>query len=84
MNELLKKIYLDILMYEKDTVETNRQVEEELLSLTKPYQKRFTEREMEELEDTLASMAQTAELAGFENGVRFTLQLLHSVFKTSK
>lgn len=84
MNDLLNKIYLDILMYEKDTVETNRQIEEERQNLAKPYEKRFNEYEMEELRDILASMAQTAELAGFENGVRFTLQLLHTVFKTSK
>lgn len=49
MNELLKKIYNDVLVYEHDVVKTNRQVDEEINQLVEPYTKQISDNEMEKL-----------------------------------
>ena len=79
MNELLKKIYKEVLVYEHDVVKTNKQVDEEINQLVEPYTKQLTDNEMEKLKEMLSMVRLTAEQAGFENGVRFAVKLLYSL-----
>ena len=79
MNNLLKKIYTDILVYESDVVKINKQVDEEINRLVKPYTKQLSDKEMEKLNDLLSVAVMTAEQAGFENGVRFAVKMLYSL-----
>ena len=79
MNELLKKIYKEVLVYEHDVVKTNKQVDEEINQLVEPYTKQLTDNEMEKLKEMLSMVGLTAEQAGFENGVRFAVKLLYSL-----
>lgn len=77
MNDLLKKIYNDVLVYERDVVKINKKVDEEINRLVEPYTKQLSDDEMEKLKEMLSIVGLTAEQVGFENGVRFALKLLY-------
>ena len=80
MNELLKKIYNEILVYEKDIVTTNKTVDDVISNQIKPYEKKLPENEYEELKGLVFSAISIAEQAGFENGLQFTIKMLHTLF----
>lgn len=75
MNELLRKIYNDVLVYEHDVVKINKQVDKEINQFIEPYKKQLQDNELEKLNDLLSTVTLTAEQAGFENGVRFIVKL---------
>lgn len=79
MNNLLKKIYNDVLVYEHDVVKINLQVDEKIKQLVEPYTKQVSDEEMGKLKELLSNAVLTAEQAGFENGVRFAFKLLYSL-----
>lgn len=79
MNELLKKIYDNVLVYEHDVIRTNRQIDDEINQLIEPYTKQLSYEETEQLKEMLSIVSLTAEHAGFENGVRFAVKLLYSL-----
>ena len=79
MNDLLKKIYNNVLVYEHDVVKTNRQADEEIHQLVAPYTKQLSNEETEKLNDLLSMAVLTAKQAGFENGVRFAVKFLYSL-----
>lgn len=79
MNDLLKKIYNDVLVYERDVIKTNRQADEEINQFAEQYKKRLSDEELDKLNDLLSMAVLTAEQAGFENGVRFAVKLLYSL-----
>lgn len=79
MSDLLKKIYNNVLVYEEDIVKTNREIDEERNRLVECYVQQLSDKEKDQLKDIMSSMALTAEMAGFENGVRFAFQLLGSL-----
>lgn len=81
MNELLKKIYNEILVYEKDTVTTNQEADKAIYNLLKTYQKILTDDEYEKLKEIVFSVTSITEQAGFENGMRFAINVLFSLFK---
>ncbi|MCI7043256.1 MAG: hypothetical protein MR992_14255 [Lachnospiraceae bacterium] len=69
MNDLLGRIYNDVLVYESDVVKNNKQVDEEINRLVKSYTKQLSDEELEKLNDLLSLTVMTTEQAGFENGV---------------
>lgn len=77
MNNLLRKIYQDVLVYEEDTIAINQEVETERNRLLEDYQDKLNEEEMEELNDKMTAMALTAEMVGFELGVQYAVRLLN-------
>ena len=79
MKDLLKKIYNDVLVYESDVVKINLQVDEEINQLVEPYTKQLSDEGTENLKEMLSIVGLTAEQAGFENGVRFAVNLLYSL-----
>lgn len=80
MKNILNKIYQDVLVYEKDIVKGNRQVDDLLKQLIEPYNEQLTDTELETLNELLSAVALTAEQAGFENGVKFVIKMLYSLF----
>ena len=79
MNELLNKIYQEVLVYEEDIVNGNRNVDRLLNDLTEPYKAKLMDDEFDKLKELLSIMASTAEETGFENGVKFTLKMLFAL-----
>lgn len=81
MNDILKKIYNEILVYEKDIATTNQKADKAICKLLKTYQKNLTDDEYEKIKELVFSITSIAEQAGFENGIRFTIKLIYSLFK---
>ncbi len=79
MNKLLKKIYNEVLIYERDIVKHNAQVDKEINSLIEPYINQISANELDKLKEMLSVIGLTAEQTGFENGVRFTLKMLYAL-----
>lgn len=79
MNDLLKKIYNNVLVYEHDVVKTNLQVDKKINQQVEPYTSQSSDEDMEKLNDLLSMAVLTAEQAGFENGVRFAVKFLYSL-----
>lgn len=79
MNDLLRKIYNDVLVYEHDVVNINKQADKEISQLVELYTKRLSDNELEKFKDLLPTAVLTAEQAGFENGVRFAVKMIHSL-----
>ena len=46
MNDLLKKIYSEILIYEEDIISMNKSTDEKVAELTAPYQQKLSDDEM--------------------------------------
>ena len=72
MCELLKKIYDEVLVYEKDIVNRNKNVDKTVKEWLKPYQKILSDQ-------MIFSVVSMAEQTGFENGVRFAVKMLYSL-----
>lgn len=81
MNELLKKIYNDVLIYEKEISQKNKKVDAEIKQLIKTYDNQFNNKEMESIYDLMANITLTAEQAGFENGMKFMIKTLYFLMK---
>lgn len=79
MNELLKKIYNNVLVYEEQVTKISKVVDDEINTLIEPYQDKLSDTELEELKDLLSSTALVAEQTGFEIGMRFAIKLIVSM-----
>ena len=75
MNELLK-IYENVVRHEKEAASMERRVTEEIIQLSKPYEKQLSSKELEKLQDIMFSVALTAEHEGFMLGVKYFVKLL--------
>lgn len=79
MNELLKKIYNNVLVYEEQVTKISKAVDDEINNLIEPHQTKLSATELEELKDLLSSTALVAEQTGFEIGMRFAIKLIVSM-----
>lgn len=79
MNDLLRKIYNNVLIYEDDVIKATKTVDDDINLLIEPYKDHLSSTELEELKNLLSSTALTAELTGFEIGVRFVIQMITSI-----
>lgn len=77
--ELLKKIYDEVLVYEKDIVNRNKNVDKTVKEWLKPYQKILSDHDYNEFSEMIFSVVSMAEQTGFENGVRFAVKMLYSL-----
>lgn len=74
MNELLK-IYENVVRHEKEAANMERRVTEEVIQLSKPYEKQLSSKELEKLQDIMFSVALTAEHEGFMLGAKYFMKL---------
>ena len=79
MTELWKKIYNNVLVYEKDVIANNKLVDEEVAALVMQYKEKLSADELEELKNLLSSVVLIAEQTSFETGVRYGMRMMHSV-----
>lgn len=78
MNDLLTKIYSDILIYEQDVIKQNKAMDDEINKLLQSHTDNLSSYEIDELKDLLSSTALTAQQSGFKSGVRFIIDLIYS------
>ena len=75
MEELLKKIYKEIIYYEKDTLEMDKRISEALDKITEPYINNISDEEIAMLKSLLYQAALLAQTEGFYLGMRYMLKL---------
>ncbi len=76
MNELMKKIFEEIVCYEEETISRNRAIDTEVLHIVKRYKGKLNGEERETLQDQFCDLALLAEREGFYLGMRFALRVL--------
>lgn len=76
MDEMLNKIYRKIVIYERETVQANRIIDDEVLLLLDEYKQQLQDVDQEILKELVYSVLPIAEQTGFRLGVRFALKFL--------
>lgn len=79
MNELLKKIYEEVICYEEDMMAAGKQVETEINKLIEPYTDQMNESTLETVKTLLYQTSFSAEQTGFWLGVKYTIKLLSEI-----
>lgn len=76
MNELLKKIYEEVIYYEKDMFEAEKQIDTQINQLIEPYTNELTENDMELIKTLMYQTSLIAEQKGFLLGMKYMLKML--------
>lgn len=76
MNELLKKIYENVIYYETDVLQTGRELDKEIENLINEYADQLDEEGMEIAKTLMYQTALLSEQTGFCLGVKYTVKLL--------
>ena len=79
MNELLKKIYEEVICYEEDMMAAGKEVEVEINKLIEPYTDQFDETTLETVKTLLYQTSFSAEQTGFWLGIKYTIKLLSEI-----
>lgn len=69
MNNLLEKIYENVVRFEKEAINMEQRVSEKVIQLSKPYEENLTLEELEELQDLMFEACLFAEHEGFKVGI---------------
>lgn len=75
MDKLLKKIFDDIISYEKDFIKMDAIVNREIEKHTAEYQEKMNREEMEELKNLLYEITKISEREGFFLGIRYAVRI---------
>lgn len=76
MNELLLKIYENVISREEECLEMEKRMGEWISTLAEPYSEQLDAHKMERLKDFMYSTAIRAEQEGFQIGVKMTMKLI--------
>ena len=76
MNELLKKIYENVIAYEDDTLEVDKALDKQVKDLLEPYKNQFNEKDMETIRQLMYAILLKAEQEGFQLGVKYSVQMI--------
>ena len=76
MEKLLSKIYDKVVVYEKDSIELNKEYEQIIAEILEPLKERMTDLELEDIKERMYDISYQTERYGFMLGVRFMLGLL--------
>ena len=76
MNELIKKIYMEIICYEDDVLKTGKQLDREVADLLKPYEEELDEKHLEIIKTLMYQAILIAEQTGFWLGVKYTVKFM--------
>jgi len=83
MNELLKKIYEQVISNEEETIKAGKRVDEWINKLTENYTNQLNSNDMEILKDLMYSVALKAQQEGFQLGMQFTIKIMQELFADS-
>ena len=79
MDELIKKIYMEIISYEKDVLKTGAELDREVVDLIEPYQEEFDEKTLEIVKTLMYQAILVAEQTGFWLGVKYTVKFMMKI-----
>lgn len=82
MNDnLLKKIFDDVVCYEEEAIEIRNSIEDEVKKLMTPYVSEIDDKEKEAFEDMCYDISYYAELGGFRLGMKYAVKILAEILK---
>ena len=82
MNDnLLKKIFDDVIAYEAEAIEIRSSIEDEVKKLITPYVSKIDDKEKEVFEDMCYDISYFAELGGFHLGMKYAVKILTEILK---
>ena len=82
MNDnLLKKIFDDVIAYEEEAVRIRSGIEDEVKKLMNPYVSKMDGKEREAFEDMCYDISYFAELGGFRLGMKYAVKILTEILK---
>ncbi len=78
MENLLRKIYEEVIIYGKDSYELNHRLEYEIREMIYPYIKKakMNDEESESFRDLCFDISASAQYSGFLQGVKLTVKIL--------
>lgn len=76
MNELLKKIYENVICYEKDALQMGERMDTVVNDLIEPYTEHFKEQDIETVKELMYAICLKSEQEGFQLGIQYTLKML--------
>lgn len=79
MNELLKRIFTDVISREDDSFATDKYIDSRVQEIVDNYSKKVSDEELEELRGLLYQVALIAEQEGFVLGMRYLLKMIISL-----
>ncbi len=77
MNKILQKIYDDIICYEKDCMEMDKKISEEMNRLIKHYE--LPKTDLEELKSLLYEISRISQREGFFLGIRYAFRIFSAL-----
>lgn len=80
MEDLFKKIYDEVICYEKDIREMNKTIEKENLDILKRYNDQPGTEEYEKLLELIDDAASFAGREGFYMGIKYALKIMAKLF----
>lgn len=80
MDKLLRKIYDEVICYEKDVSEMNKKIEKQNINILKKYSSQH-EIEEETLLDLIDSATEFAEYEGFCIGMKYAFKCMVKIFE---
>ena len=83
MNELLKKLFDNVVSNEKETVEVNKQVDKKVHTILDHYKEQLTTEEFEKLSADLYYIALISQQEGFELGMKYLLKVAIALLSNS-
>lgn len=83
MNELLKKIYQEVIYHQKDTQKIEQSLEFEINELLKPLVNTFSREEIEIIRSLMFAIQLKAMQSGFQHGAKYTLSTLFALLSDS-
>lgn len=80
-DDLLKKIYEEVIVYEAEAVNIRRGIEDEVKNLMTSYASKLDGKEKEAFEDMCYKISYFAEFGGFRLGMKYAVQILMELLK---
>ena len=80
-DDLLKKIYEEVIVYEAEAVNIRRGIEDEVKNLMTSYPSKLDRKEKEAFEDRCYNISYFAEFGGFRLGMKYAVQILMELLK---
>lgn len=79
MDELLKKIYENVIAYEPEAIKCNKNLNNQISELIEPYKNQFSENDIEIIENLMYSVMLFSEHEGFQIGTKYTMKMLFNL-----
>ena len=83
MNELLRKLFDNVVSNEKETIEVNKQVDTKVHTILEQYKQQLTTEEFEKLSADFYYIALFSQQEGFELGMKYLLKLVIALLSKS-